>query len=160
MVCNADEGDSGTFADRLLMECDPYQLLEAMAIAGVAVGATRGFIYLRSEYPKAHAILQEAISIARGVGWLGESVLGSGHAFDVELRLGAGSYICGEETAMLESIEGKRGVVRAKPPLPALSGSQRAHACGGHIDTVTRRQPLRDAWSGAIKRHHAFPTWR
>ena len=122
VVCNADEGDSGTFADRLLMECDPYQLLEAMAIAGVAVGATRGFIYLRSEYPKAHAILQEAISRARGVGWLGESVLGSGHAFDVELRLGAGSYICGEETAMLESIEGKRGVVRAKPPLPALSG--------------------------------------
>jgi formate dehydrogenase iron-sulfur subunit len=122
VVCNADEGDSGTFADRLLMESDPFQLLEAMVIAGVAVGATNGVIYLRSEYPKAHGFLQGAIKQAHSVGLLGDDILGSGKRFDVELRLGAGSYICGEETAMLESIEGKRGMVRKKPPLPALSG--------------------------------------
>lgn len=122
IVCNADEGDSGTFADRLLMECDPYQLLEAMAIAGITVGAKLGIIYLRSEYPKAHEVLNAAIAQAQTAALLGDNILGSGTSFDVEVRLGAGSYICGEETAMLESIEGKRGVVRAKPPLPALSG--------------------------------------
>jgi formate dehydrogenase iron-sulfur subunit len=122
VVCNADEGDSGTFADRLLMECDPYQLLEAMAVAGVTIGAAQGYIYLRSEYPRAHEVLREAISRARAAGLLGADLLGSGIGFDIELRLGAGSYICGEETAMLESIEGKRGIVRAKPPLPALAG--------------------------------------
>lgn len=122
-VCvNADEGDSGTFADRLIMEGDPFALLEGMAIAGIAVGASQGFIYLRSEYPHAHRALTAACEIARLRGWLGEDVLGSGHAFDVTIRLGAGSYVCGEETAMLESLEGKRGVVRAKPPLPALRG--------------------------------------
>ena len=122
VVCNADEGDSGTFADRLLMECDPYQLLEAMVIAGVTVGAGHGVVYLRSEYPKAFEVLGEAIEQALKHGLLGANVLGSGRAFTIELRLGAGSYVCGEETAMLESIEGKRGMVRAKPPLPALSG--------------------------------------
>jgi len=122
VVCNADEGDSGTFADRLLMESDPYQLLEAMALAGIAVGATRGYIYLRSEYPRAARVLRQAIQIARDEGMLGASVLDSGYAFDLELRMGAGAYVCGEETAMLESIEGKRGVVRKKPPLPALHG--------------------------------------
>ncbi len=122
IVCNADEGDSGTFADRLLMEADPFQLIEGMAIAGLAVGATAGFIYLRSEYPHTEVIMREALRIAREAGLLGNAVLGSAHAFDISLRIGGGSYICGEETAMLESLEGKRGVVRAKPPLPALSG--------------------------------------
>ena len=122
IVCNADEGDSGTFADRLLMESDPFQLLEAMVIAGVTVGATRGFIYLRAEYPKAHDFLRQAIEQAHASGLLGDNILNSGKSFEVILRLAAGSYICGEETAMLESIEGKRGMVRKKPPLPALSG--------------------------------------
>jgi formate dehydrogenase iron-sulfur subunit len=122
IVCNADEGDSGTFADRLLMEADPYQLLEGMVIAGLAVGATRGYIYLRSEYPRAHEILQQAVAIARQANYLGDDVCGSGRAFDLEIRLGAGAYICGEETALLDSLEGKRGMVRAKPPLPAIKG--------------------------------------
>ena len=122
-VCvNADEGDSGTFADRMLMEGDPFTLLEGMAIAGVAVGATIGYVYIRSEYPDAIATMQSAIGLARGRGWLGSDLLGSGLAFDVHVRVGAGSYACGEETAMLESLEGKRGIVRAKPPLPAISG--------------------------------------
>lgn len=122
IACNADEGDSGTFSDRMIMEGDPYCLLEGMAIAGLAVGATEGYIYLRSEYPDAHVVLTTAIQRARAAGWLGSDVLGSGKAFDVHVRLGAGSYVCGEETAMLESLEGKRGIVRAKPPLPALEG--------------------------------------
>ena len=122
VVCNADEGDSGTFADRLLMESDPFQLLEGMAIAGVATGATRGYIYLRSEYPLAHQVLTAAIVRARAANCLGDNLLGSGRAFDIELRLGAGAYICGEETALLDSLEGKRGMVRFKPPLPALEG--------------------------------------
>jgi formate dehydrogenase iron-sulfur subunit len=122
IACNADEGDSGTFSDRMAIEGDPFVLLEGMAIAGLAVGATEGWIYLRSEYPTAHRVLLAAIARARAAGWLGSSVLGSGRAFDVQVRLGAGAYICGEETAMLESLEGKRGIVRAKPPLPAISG--------------------------------------
>ena len=122
IVCNADEGDSGTFADRLLMEADPYQLIEGMIIAGLAVEATRGYIYLRSEYPAAMEILGEAIAGATGQGYLGEDILGSGRAFHLELRMGAGAYICGEETALLDSLEGKRGMVRAKPPLPAIEG--------------------------------------
>lgn len=122
IACNADEGDSGTFSDRMIMEGDPYVLLEGMVIAGLAVGATEGYIYLRSEYPDAHVVLTTAIQRARAAGWLGSDVLGSGKAFDVHVRLGAGSYVCGEETAMLESLEGKRGIVRAKPPLPALEG--------------------------------------
>jgi formate dehydrogenase iron-sulfur subunit len=122
IVCNADEGDSGTFADRMLIEGDPFTLIEGMAIAAVAVGATRGYIYLRSEYPHAHKTLQRAILKAENAGLLGDSVLGTGHAFQLEVRLGAGAYICGEETALLESLEGKRAIVRAKPPLPALQG--------------------------------------
>ncbi|MFK7742100.1 MAG: formate dehydrogenase beta subunit [Planctomycetota bacterium] len=122
IACNADEGDSGTFSDRMCMEGDPYQLLEGMAISGLAVGATEGYIYLRSEYPDALVVLTTAIERARAAGMLGSNVLGSGKAFDVHIRLGAGSYVCGEETAMLESLEGKRGIVRAKPPLPALEG--------------------------------------
>ena len=122
VVCNADEGDSGTYADRMLLEGDPYLLIEGMAIAALAVGATRGFVYVRSEYPDAVRTLREATLRARGAGWLGASVLGSGQAFELEVRVGAGSYVCGEETAMLESLEGRRGIVRAKPPLPAISG--------------------------------------
>lgn len=122
-VCvNADEGDSGTFADRMLMEGDPFELVEATTIAGLAVGATKGYVYVRSEYPDAIATFGEALDAARAAGWIGPSVLGSGRAFDLEIRVGAGSYICGEETAMLESLEGRRGVVRAKPPLPAIAG--------------------------------------
>lgn len=122
IVCNADEGDSGTFSDRMLMEGDPYVLIEGMVIAGLAVQATRGYIYVRAEYPHAIATLQAAIARARDAGWLGPDVLGSGRAFELEVRKGAGAYICGEETSLLESLEGKRGVVRAKPPLPAIAG--------------------------------------
>ncbi|MBK5300526.1 NADH-quinone oxidoreductase subunit L [Erwinia sp. TH29] len=122
IVCNADEGDSGTFADRMLMEGDPFLLIEGMAIAGLCVGATYGYIYVRSEYPAAVATLRAALDIARSAGYLGANVGGSGLAFDMEVRVGAGAYICGEETALLDSLEGKRGIVRAKPPIPALQG--------------------------------------
>ena len=122
IACNADEGDSGTFSDRLLMEGDPFGLIESMAIAGFAVGASKGYIYLRSEYPLTHSILSRAIESARAAGWLGDDIKGSGFDFDIELHLGAGSYVCGDETAMLESLEGKKGLVRTKPPLPAISG--------------------------------------
>ncbi len=122
IVCNADEGDSGTFSDRLIMEGDPFGLIEGMTIAGIGVGATRGYIYLRCEYPHAHAVLQSAIATAYAKGFLGADIQGSGKAFELEIRLGAGAYICGEETSLLESIEGRRGQVRFKPPLPAISG--------------------------------------
>lgn len=122
VCCNADEGDSGTFADRIVMEGDPFSLLEGMTIAGYAVGASEGYIYLRSEYPDAAATTGQAIETAREQGWLGDDVLGSGFKFDIHLRLGGGAYICGEETSMLESLEGKRGMVRAKPPIPAITG--------------------------------------
>ncbi len=122
IVCNADEGDSGTFSDRMVMEDDPFMLIEGMTIAGLAVGADQGYIYVRSEYPHAIAVLEEAIRIARAHSYLGDNIRNSGKRFDLEVRVGAGSYVCGEETALLESIEGKRGIVRAKPPLPAISG--------------------------------------
>ncbi|MEP6688215.1 MAG: NADH-quinone oxidoreductase subunit NuoF [Gemmatimonadales bacterium] len=122
VVCNADEGDSGTFSDRMVMEGDPLVLVEGMTIAGIAVGATWGYIYLRSEYPHALETLNQAIAGAYARGYLGRSVAGSGKAFDLEVRVGAGAYICGEETAMLESLEGRRGMVRFKPPLPAIAG--------------------------------------
>ncbi len=122
VVCNADEGDSGTFADRMLMEGDPFSLIEGMTIAGLAVGATRGFIYIRSEYPHAVRTMNRAIAAATAAGYLGTSIRGSGRAFTLETRVGAGAYICGEETSLLDSLEGKRGMVRAKPPLPAIKG--------------------------------------
>jgi formate dehydrogenase iron-sulfur subunit len=122
IACNADEGDSGTFSDRMLMEGDPFSVIEGMTIAGLAVGATRGYVYLRVEYPHALQVLGAAIVMAREAGYLGRDVLGSGHEFDIELRLGAGAYICGEETSMLESLEGRRGEVRVRPPLPAEQG--------------------------------------
>jgi formate dehydrogenase iron-sulfur subunit len=122
VTCNADEGDSGTFSDRMLMEGDPLSLVEGMTIAGVAVGATQGYIYLRAEYPHAHRALNHAIAAAYQARYLGADVMGSGKRFDLEVRLGAGAYICGEETSMLESLEGKRGEVRVRPPLPAIKG--------------------------------------
>jgi len=122
IVCNADEGDSATFADRMIMEGDPFVLIEGMAIAGIATGATKGFVYIRSEYPHAIRTMQRAVEIARRAGVLGVNVLGSPNAFDIEIRSGAGAYVCGEETSLLNSLEGKRGVVRAKPPLPAIKG--------------------------------------
>ncbi|TIS72659.1 MAG: formate dehydrogenase, partial [Mesorhizobium sp.] len=122
IVCNADEGDSATFADRMIMEGDPFVLIEGMAIAGIATGATKGFVYIRSEYPHAVATMNKAVAIARKAGVLGVNVLGSPNAFDMEIRVGAGAYVCGEEPSLLNSLEGKRGVVRAKPPLPAIQG--------------------------------------
>jgi formate dehydrogenase iron-sulfur subunit len=122
IVCNADEGDSGTFADRMIMEGDPFVLIEGMTIAGVATGATKGYVYIRSEYPHAVATMKAAIGIARDAGYLGRGIAGSVHEFDIEVRVGAGAYVCGEETSLLESIEGRRGTVRAKPPLPAHKG--------------------------------------
>jgi len=122
IACNADEGDSGTFSDRMLMEGDPFLLIEGMTIAGLAVGATQGYIYLRVEYPHAARALAKALQVARAVGYLGKDILGSGKRFDIAVRLGAGAYICGEETSMLESLEGRRGEVRVRPPLPAIKG--------------------------------------
>jgi len=122
VTCNADEGDSGTFADRMLMEGDPFALIEGMTIAGIAVGATRGYIYLRVEYPHAYRVLNEAIATAYASHYLGADIMGSGRRFELEVRLGAGAYICGEETSMLESLEGRRGEVRVRPPLPAIKG--------------------------------------
>jgi len=122
VACNADEGDSGTFADRMLMEGDPFCLIEGMTIAAIAGGATKGYIYVRSEYPHAINALKEAIEIAKKANFLGPNIQGSGYSFDLFVRRGAGAYICGEETSMLESIEGKRGLVRYKPPIPAIEG--------------------------------------
>jgi formate dehydrogenase iron-sulfur subunit len=122
IICNADEGDSGTYSDRMVMEGDPFVLIEGMTIAGIAVGATQGYIYLRVEYPHAHKALNAAIEKAYTSGYLGDNILGSGKTFHLEVRLGAGAYICGEETSLMESLEGKRGLVRFKPPLPAISG--------------------------------------
>lgn len=122
IVCNADEGDSGTYADRMLMEGDPLLLIEGMIIAGIATGATVGYVYIRSEYPDAFATMREAIRLCRELGYLGANVMGSDHRFDLDVRLGAGAYICGEETALLESLEGRKGVIRFRPPLPAIKG--------------------------------------
>lgn len=122
ITCNADEGDSGTFSDRLLMEGDPLNLIEGMITAGFAVGASKGYIYLRSEYPLTRRVLTKALLAARNSGWLGQDIQGSGFDFDIDIHIGGGSYVCGEETAMLESLEGKAGVIRYKPPLPAIEG--------------------------------------
>jgi formate dehydrogenase iron-sulfur subunit len=122
VVCNADEGDSGTFADRMIMEGDPFVLIEGMTIAAITVGAGKGYIYIRSEYPHAVIAMKAAISAAKRAGYLGERIGGSSHSFDLEVRVGAGAYVCGEETSLLESLEGRRGIVRAKPPLPAHKG--------------------------------------
>ena len=122
IVCNADEGDSGTYADRLTLEGDPYSLIEGLLIAALAVGASEGYVYIRSEYPRAFRVFSRAIELATAAGYLGTDAGGSGRTFHLHARLGAGAYICGEETALLESLEGKRGQVRFKPPLPAIAG--------------------------------------
>ncbi len=122
IACNADEGDSGTYSDRILMESDPLTLIEGMLIAGFAVGASKAYVYLRSEYPLTRQILRKALAVARDNGWLGKDIQGSGFDFEIDLHIGAGSYVCGEETAMLESLEGKAGIIRYKPPLPAIEG--------------------------------------
>jgi formate dehydrogenase iron-sulfur subunit len=122
VVCNADEGDSGTFADRMIMESDPYVLIEGMTIAGVAVGATRGYVYIRCEYPQAIRTMRAAIERAVAAGFLGDGIQGTTTSFHLEVREAAGAYICGEETSLLESLEGKRGMVRYRPPLPAIKG--------------------------------------
>ena len=122
IVCNADEGDSGTYSDRMIMEDDPFVLIEGMTIAGIAVGANMGYIYVRSEYPHSLNVLNEAIAKAEAAGYLGDNICGSSHTFNLEVRRAAGAYICGEETSLLESLEGKRGQVRFKPPLPAIEG--------------------------------------
>ena len=122
ITCNADEGDSGTYSDRILMESDPLTLIEGMLIAGFAVGASKGYVYLRAEYPLTRKIFSKALAVARDGGWLGDNIQGSGFDFDIDLHIGAGSYVCGEETAMLESLEGKAGIIRYRPPLPAIEG--------------------------------------
>jgi formate dehydrogenase iron-sulfur subunit len=178
VTCNADEGDSGTFSDRMLMEGDPFMLIEGMTIAAMAVGATQGYIYLRIEYPHARAALTRAIATARAAGYLG-NVLGSGRYFDLEVRMGAGAYICGEETSMLESLEGKRGEVRVRPPLPAVAGLFGRPQCvrppdpcgagwrpawrlraGGRLRRGARlrslrrhRCPARAWWGSGVRRH-------
>jgi NADH:ubiquinone oxidoreductase subunit F (NADH-binding)/(2Fe-2S) ferredoxin/NAD-dependent dihydropyrimidine dehydrogenase PreA subunit len=122
MVCNADEGDPGAYMDRSTLEGDPHSILEAMTIAGYAIGASKGFIYIRAEYPLAIHRLQVAIGQARELGLLGDDILGSGFSFDIELRFGAGAFVCGEETALLQSIEGNRGMPKPRPPFPAVKG--------------------------------------
>ncbi|PXW93683.1 formate dehydrogenase beta subunit [Sphaerotilus hippei] len=152
VVCNADEGDSGTFADRMVMEGDPFMLIEGMAIAALAVGAERGYVYVRSEYPHAVATLAEAIAQATAAGWIGERIGGTDRSFHLEVRMGAGSYVCGEETAMLESLEGRRGIVRAKPPLPALQGLFGQPTVINNVLTFAA-VPLILARGGAFYRH-------
>ena len=164
IVCNADEGDSGTFSDRMVMEGDPFSLIEGMTIAGVAINATHGYIYLRSEYPHAHRTLNAAIQKAYLRGYLGPDVLGSGKTFHLEVRLGGGAYICGEETALLESLEGKRGVIRFRPPLPAVAGLFGKPTILNNVITLASiRRSLKRArhfiktsgWAGRVER---FPS--
>jgi len=157
IVCNADEGDSGTFADRMIMEGDPFTLIEGMIIAGLAVEATKGYVYLRSEYPDAIDIMEKAVTAARNAGVLGTDVLGSGRAFDMEIRIGAGAYVCGEETSLLNSLEGKRGVVRAKPPLPALEGFLGKPTV---VNNVISLAALCRFWPWPVKRNDPNPDRR
>lgn len=142
VVCNADESEPGTFKDRVLMEGDPYALIEAMTIAGYAVGARRGYLYLRGEYPRALGLLDDAIRQARARGLLGEDVLGQGYAFDIEIRRGAGAYICGEETALFNSLEGYRGEPRAKPPFPVEKGLFGKPTAANNVETLVNVLPL------------------
>ena len=170
VVANADEGDSGTFADRMIFEGDPFMLIEGMAIAAYAVGATKGFIYLRSEYPHAAKVMDaRAPHIAETAGWIGPDAFGPGKHFDLELRLGAGAYICGEETSLLESLEGKRALVRAKPPLPAVvrpvrqadADQQRADASPpSPISSPRAATAYADYRHGPFARHPARPARR
>jgi len=157
VVCNADEGDSGTYADRLLIEADPFQLIEGMTIAGLAVGATEGYIYLRSEYPRCKAVLLEAIDRAQREGFLGDGILGSDRTFRLELRIGAGAYICGEETSLLDSLEGKRGLVRYKPPVPAIKGLM---DCPTAVNNVLSLAAVSTILAEGAAHYHDFGTDR
>ncbi|MFK4599420.1 NADH-ubiquinone oxidoreductase-F iron-sulfur binding region domain-containing protein [Streptomyces pristinaespiralis] len=142
LVCNADESEPGTFKDRVLMEGDPFALIEAMTIAGYAIGAHQGFLYLRGEYPRALGLLENAIASARARGLLGEDVLGQGYAFDIEIRRGAGAYICGEETAIFNSIEGYRGEPRTKPPFPVEKGLFGKPTAVNNVETLVNVLPI------------------
>ncbi|MER5555453.1 NAD(P)H-dependent oxidoreductase subunit E [Streptomyces sp. NPDC002793] len=142
LVCNADESEPGTFKDRVLMEGDPYALVEAMTIAGYAIGAHQGYIYLRGEYPRAYERLAHALTAARTRGLLGPDVLGQGYAFDIEIRRGAGAYICGEETAIFNSIEGQRGEPRSKPPFPVEKGLFGKPTAVNNVETLVNVLPI------------------
>jgi NADH-quinone oxidoreductase subunit F len=142
VVCNADESEPGTFKDRVIMEEDPFSLIEALTIAGFACGAERGFIYIRGEYPEATRRLQNAIDRARARGFLGVNIMGRGVAFDIEIRRGAGAYICGEETALLNSIEGRRGEPRNKPPFPSQVGLFGKPTAINNVETLVNVLPI------------------
>ena len=136
MICNADEGEPGTFKDRLILEGDPHKLIEGMAIAGYAIGAGKGFIYIRGEYDLSIQRTQKAIDDAREAGLLGQNILGTGFSFDLEIKKGAGAYVCGEETALIESLEGGRGNPRIKPPFPAQKGLWQKPTCVNNVETL------------------------
>ncbi|MET9384510.1 NAD(P)H-dependent oxidoreductase subunit E [Streptomyces sp. NPDC002928] len=142
LVCNADESEPGTFKDRVIMEGDPYALVEAMTIAAYAVGAHRGYLYLRGEYPRAIRRMQYAVDRARARGLLGDDILGQGYAFDIEIRRGAGAYICGEETALFNSIEGYRGEPRSKPPFPVEKGLFGKPTVENNVETLVNVLPI------------------
>lgn len=142
IVCNADEGEPGTNKDRILLSTDPCSVFEGMAIAGKAVGAHRGFIYLRAEYSYLVPILEDALASSRKEGWLGENIMGSGFDFDIRLRSGAGAYICGEETALFESIEGKRGEPRFRPPFPGVKGLFGKPTVLNNVETLANIGPI------------------
>jgi NADP-reducing hydrogenase subunit HndC len=147
VVCNADEGDPGAFMDRSVLEGDPHSVLEAMAIAGYAIGASQGYIYVRAEYPIAVERLKLAISQARGYGLLGEDIFGSGFSFDIDIRLGAGAFVCGEETALLASTEGRRGEPRPRPPFPAVSGLFGKPTVINNVETLANvAKIIRNGW--------------
>ena len=153
LVCNADESEPGTFKDRVLLEGDPFAIVEAMTIAAFATGATRGYLYIRGEYPEARGARPNAIGAARAAGLLGDDILGSGFAFDIEIRRGAGAYICGEETALFESIEGKRGEPRNKPPFPVEVGLFGKPTVVNNVETLANVPLiLRDGRRGATRR--------
>ncbi len=142
VVCNADEGDPGAFMDRSVLEGDPHSVIEAMAIAGYAIGAQKGYVYVRAEYPLAIERLSTALSQAREYGLLGESIFGSDHSFDIELRMGAGAFVCGEETALMASIEGKRGEPRPRPPFPAQKGLWDCPTLLNNVETYANIAPI------------------
>jgi len=142
VVCNADESEPGTFKDREIMEMNPFQLLEGMVAAGYAIGASRGYIYIRGEYEHQARVLDRAVAQAREAGYLGQSVMGSGFGFDITVYRGAGAYICGEETALLESLEGKRGQPRLKPPFPAIAGLYASPTLINNVETLAAIPPI------------------
>ncbi|HZN60918.1 MAG TPA: NADH-ubiquinone oxidoreductase-F iron-sulfur binding region domain-containing protein [Planctomycetota bacterium] len=153
VVANADEGDPGTYSDRMIMEGEPYRLIEGMAICARAVGATKGYIYARSEYPHAIRKLRAAIARATEAGWLGHKIQGAAFDFELEVFVGAGAYICGEETALLESLEGKRGMVRPKPPFPAIEGLHRKPTVVNNVITFATAPDILDrggAWHASM----------